>query len=149
MTEQEVRRVAVVDDAKELCKIIRFMLSEEPQNLTYEVITYQSVKEIKSLIEGDPEQIPVADLWFIDLGLGPYDGRQVIRKVRAASPSSTTIIAFTASSKAVELCQGTGADAYLGKPVEIEQVLDLVSSPREVILSGALDCVRLLPVISA
>lgn len=155
MTEQETRRIAIVDDDHIVAETFKSMLSKKTLRILreglpgeqYKVRTYCTEKEIREIAEGDLNRIPRADLWLIDLGLDAFDGRDIARRVRAASPSDTAIVVLTGKdeSGAAAACKGIAADAYGCKPIGIDQLLQLVSSSREKILSGALNFVRVLP----
>jgi len=64
-----------------------------------------------------------ASLIMLDLNLPGYDGRDLLRKVRALDPERRVpIIVLSTSShpKDIDNCYRAGADAYMVKPLELE-----------------------------
>jgi CheY-like chemotaxis protein len=64
-----------------------------------------------------------ASLILLDLNLPGIDGRDLLRKVRAQDPERTVpIIVLSTSShpKDIDNCYRAGADAYMVKPLELE-----------------------------
>lgn len=72
------------------------------------------------------ERLPLArnaSLIMLDLNLPGVDGRELLRKVRARDPERVVpIIVLTTSShpKDIDSCYRAGADAYMVKPLELE-----------------------------
>ncbi len=64
-----------------------------------------------------------ASLIMLDLNLPGIDGRELLRRVRARDPDRTVpIIVLSTSShpKDIDTCYRAGADAYMVKPLELE-----------------------------
>jgi len=64
-----------------------------------------------------------ASLIMLDLNLPGIDGRELLRRVRARDPERTVpIVVLSTSShpKDIEICYRAGADAYMVKPLELD-----------------------------
>jgi CheY-like chemotaxis protein len=67
--------------------------------------------------------VEMASLILLDLNLPGLDGRDLLRKVRARDPErKVPIIVLSTSShpKDIDACYRAGADAYMVKPLELE-----------------------------
>ena len=65
----------------------------------------------------------LASLIMLDLNLPGIDGRELLRRVRERDPKRTVpIIVLSTSShpKDIDICYRAGADAYMVKPLELE-----------------------------
>ena len=71
------------------------------------------------------------DAAIVDLVLPGAGGIEVARRVRAAFPACRIVAVTGLSDPAVERAfRDAGADAFLLKPVELQQLLDAASPPR-------------------
>ncbi len=83
-----------------------------------------------------------ASLIMLDLNLPGIDGRELLRKVRALDPArAVPIIVLTTSShpKDIDSCYRAGADAYMVKPLELEDWETKVGVLAQTWLRGADD----------
>jgi DNA-binding NtrC family response regulator len=107
-------RILVVDDEKDICRALEFLLSREG----YKVITAHSGQEALKKIEADD-----FDLILTDLKMEGIDGMQVLEKSLSLNPNFIVIImtAFASVESAVEAMK-KGASDYLVKPFINEDV---------------------------
>jgi CheY-like chemotaxis protein len=70
------------------------------------------------------------DLILLDLHLPDLDGEQILRQIRSdPATESTPVVILTADATAgqIERLLAAGANAYLTKPLDVQQLLEIVS----------------------
>jgi len=110
-----VNRVLLVEDDDHLAEGVAFNL----RNTGYEVETAPSGEAALSALERQS-----FDLVLLDLMLPGIDGLDVVRKLRQAGNKKPVLI-ITAKNRADDVIAGldAGADDYITKPFDLEQVL--------------------------
>ena len=110
----ETAKILVVDDERDICRALEFLLSREG----YKVVTANSGREALKKIESDNFDLVISDLKMEDI-----DGMQVLEKALAINSSLIVIImtAFASVESAVEAMK-KGASDYLVKPFINEDV---------------------------
>lgn len=107
-------KILIVEDEKQMADFISLELKHEG----YEVeICYDGEKGYNKAIENP------YDIILLDIMLPKINGIEVCRKIR--KKKDTPIIMLTAKSDVMDKVNGldTGADDYLTKPFEIEELL--------------------------
>ena len=66
------------------------------------------------------------DLMILDMGLPKYDGFEVLRELRSNGKAMPVIIITGRREIDAEMCIAAGADDYLPKPFQFEDLLDRV-----------------------
>lgn len=109
------KTILIVDDEADLVKVTTFRL----KSLGYNVITGVNGQEALDLIK---DKRP--DLVLLDLRLPVMDGFEVCKIIKAdAGLKDIPIVMFTASTNKIsEEAKEAGADGYLVKPFEQEQL---------------------------
>ncbi len=107
-------KLLVVDDERDICKALEFLLSREG----YSVVTAYSGKDALEKIERE-----AFDLVITDLKMEEIDGIQVLEKALGKNPNLLVIImtAFASVESAVEAMK-KGASDYIVKPFINEDV---------------------------
>ncbi len=108
-------RIILVEDKIPLNNSLTKLLRQEK----YAVDQAFDGEEALDLIDKD-----LYDLIILDLSLPKIDGLEVIKQLRAKQ-INTPILVLTARNQTPDVVTGlqTGADDYLGKPFEIEELL--------------------------
>lgn len=109
-----VSKVLVVDDERDICRALEFLLSREG----YKVVTANSGQEALKKIEADD-----VDLVITDLKMEGMSGMEVLERALAANPGLIVVImtAFASVESAVEAMK-KGASDYIVKPFINEDV---------------------------
>jgi len=84
--------------------------------------------------EGEHARLPLPDLVLLDLNLPRRDGREVLREVKADPRLRQIPVLILSTSKAerdVVECYQSHANAYLVKPVDLEEFERLASMIRD------------------
>lgn len=102
--------VLVVDDDPLICKMVKFILTEEG----YEVVTASGAKDAFALLENYHP-----DLFILDVMMPHVDGFELCTRLRSAN-SDALILFLTAKGELNDRVSGLqlGADDYLVKPFE-------------------------------
>jgi two-component system KDP operon response regulator KdpE len=107
-------RVLVVDDEPSMLRALRLNLSARG----YEVITAEDgTTALNELGIGEPSVI------ILDLGLPDIDGLDVIRAIRTSSQVPIVVLSAREGSHDKEAALDLGADDYVTKPFEMNELL--------------------------
>ena len=109
--------ILVVDDDHNLRQTIRWMLEEED-------FSVRTAADGQEAVEQALEQQPA--LIILDMGLPLLDGSQVSAQVRHHYGTAVPIILITADGQAEEKSRRVGATAFLRKPFDIDDLIDVV-----------------------
>lgn len=113
-SDADTGRVLVVEDDSEIADVLRRTLRQEG----HEVVTATDGEEA---LEAASSFVP--DLVILDLGLPKVDGVEVLKRLRAQG--DVPILILTARAELEDRVAGldTGADDYLVKPFERQELL--------------------------
>jgi two-component system KDP operon response regulator KdpE len=107
-------RVLIVDDEPQILRALRINLTARQ----YDVIVAADGTEALRSAAGDHP-----DLIVLDLGLPDIDGVEVIRKLRTWTPVPVIVVSGRAGSADKVLALDAGADDYVSKPFDMEELL--------------------------
>lgn len=114
-------RVLVVDDDPDILDAIRFTLEDEG----YAVTTTEKGEYAENLHDGNGG---LPDLIILDVLLSGKDGRTICRHLKSRDDTRhIPIIMISAHPGAAESATGVGADAFLAKPWDIDELIALVA----------------------
>jgi DNA-binding response OmpR family regulator len=117
--KNENYKVLIVDDNED----ILFMLKAMLQYKNYEVEVKVSADGVEEMVE---QWIP--DLVIMDMLLSGTDGTEVCRKLKRNNKiAAVPVLMISALPQAAEKCLASGADYFIGKPFEMENLLETVS----------------------
>ena len=119
MNETRRKRVLVVDDEPPILRILGIKLRVSG----YEVITALNGREALELVNSASP-----DIMLLDIIMPGMDGFQVLRKLRTYS--SLPVIAFSARPENAEEALRLGANDFLAKPFDVD---DLVMRVRKIL----------------
>lgn len=113
-------RILVVDDLPDNCFLIQALLQEEG----YQIDTVNSGSAALAYIEQSPP-----DLLLLDVMMPGMDGYEVTRRIRQANLPFMPILLITAHDQP-SVAQGLniGADEFIRKPVEVDELVARVRS---------------------
>ena len=113
------KKILVVDDEISICMLLQNFLSED-----YEVVTLNSALEALEWLEGN-----IPDLIISDIQMPEMDGYDFLTKVRERGFTKHTpvvMLSGKAESKERIKCYRLGAQDYLTKPFNPEELEELV-----------------------
>src|SRR4030066_811088 len=107
-------RILIIEDEKSLKEVLRILLEEEG----YEITAASNGLEGMDYIQND-----IFDLVVTDIKMPKADGFEVLKKVKAISPS-TIVIMITAFATTESTIEAMKEDAiqYIHKPFKIDEI---------------------------
>jgi chemotaxis family two-component system response regulator Rcp1 len=118
------KRILVVDDSSADVRLLREALREH--RVTVELI---AEPDGESALAHLREAARLPDLVLLDLNLPGIDGREVLERLKAdPSLASIPVIVLSTSSSPTDVadCYARHANAYLVKPLHLDEFTDLV-----------------------
>lgn len=113
------RRVLVVDDEEEIRAAIRQILAEEGYGV-------ETVASGEAALAAIAARAP--DLILLDVNLPGVDGWQVLDELRSAAGEQTPVVVMTAGYDIQAQALDNGAQGYLGKPFDLEDLIAAVGA---------------------
>ncbi|HEY3110916.1 MAG TPA: response regulator [Chloroflexota bacterium] len=110
-------RILVVEDDPAIRRLVEWLLEDE--GLAVDGAT-DGAAAIRYLTDHRPA------LLILDVMMPRVDGHQVARALRSLHGRDTPILLLTAAGDARGLARRIGADRYLAKPFELDQLIALV-----------------------
>ena len=110
--------ILILDDDPDLCAMIRLMMEYNG----YEALETNNEIETRNILS---ERRP--DLIIMDMLLSGNDGTDICRRLKHdAGFSSIPILMFSAHPNARDACLAAGADDFIAKPFEMNDLLGKV-----------------------
>ena len=109
--------VLVVDDDVELVTMVEMVLN----GAGYQVITAFEGREALNLVD---KEMP--DVILLDMKMPGMDGWGFAREYRSRYTSCAPVVVFTAADDARRRAEEIGAEGYLGKPFDIDDLIDVI-----------------------
>ncbi|GHO88506.1 response regulator [Dictyobacter formicarum] len=111
------KRIMVADDDSAIVDVLQIVL----EDAGFAVETYAQGQSVKNMQE------PFPDLVLLDILLAGMDGRVICRHLKNQTATQRIpIILLSAHTDAQQTATDAGADAFLPKPFDIDELLDLV-----------------------
>lgn len=112
-----MKRIWIVDDDEEMLRAVRLMLGV----LNYRVTTFLGARSAaQTLLDGDRP-----DLMILDINMPEVTGLDLLEFLRrhpAAKSLPVVMLSTEASDVMVDRANALGADAYVSKPVTLEEL---------------------------
>ena len=109
------KRILVVDDEPDILEFLQIILEEEG----YTVVTSDKGEYLEQLHNGG-----LPHLILVDVLLSGKDGREIVKYLKSQQETKhIPIIMFSAHPSAEETAQQAGADGFLAKPFNIDDLL--------------------------
>lgn len=110
-------KILVVEDSPDIRRLVEHILSQAG----YEVATEQEGPAGWAAFE----QLQ-PDLVLLDVNLPGFSGLEICRRIKGVGDTPVILLTVRAETEAILQGQAVGADAYLTKPFEIDQLMDTV-----------------------
>ncbi|MFN0256799.1 response regulator [Pedobacter ureilyticus] len=114
------KKVMICDDDAGILEMMEMLLDE----FGYEVVTEQdSTRALKTL----EEQLP--DLLLLDIWMPVIAGDQVLRNIKLnPEVAAIPVIMYSASTEGATIAAGAGADDFISKPFNLEEMEAKINS---------------------
>jgi CheY-like chemotaxis protein len=123
VTQRPAARIMVVDDSPTIRDLIALNLSLEG----YDVVTAEDgeecLRQLADILEG---RAPLPQLLMLDVVMPGLDGVELTARLKATPAVQhipILIVSASAQRRDFELAQGAGADGYLTKPFDPDELL--------------------------
>lgn len=113
------KKLLVVDDEQDILEFLKVILEEEG----YIVVTSDKDDYLEQLHNDIPP-----DLILLDMLLSGKDGREIVKYLKIQEKTRhIPVIMFSAHPNAKESARQAGADDFVAKPFEIDQLLNKIA----------------------
>lgn len=114
------KKILVVDDEPDILEFLAVILDEEG----YTVVTTDKSEYVEKLHNGG-----LPDLILLDIFLSGKDGREIVKHLkRQEETKQIPVIMFSAHPSAGSTARAAGADDFLAKPFDIDDLLAKVAN---------------------
>lgn len=119
MSDSQIPHIMVVDDEQDVRSAVQFLLEDSGYRVT-------SLKKLDATAPlADASDRP--DILVLDMLLSGSDGRAIVRSLKLQPATrAIPVIMFSAYPSAEASALDAGADAYLAKPFEAEDLLTTI-----------------------
>lgn len=112
------KKIVVCDDDMGILEMMEIALYDDDTEI---ILVQDSLRLFDVLAENEPA------LLLLDLWMPLISGDQILRHMRATARfASLPVIVLSASTEGRKIALDAGADAYISKPFNIAEMLDLV-----------------------
>ena len=116
------KKIMIADDDAAIVDVMEMILSIEG----YAVKTTMKGETLLEMNTDFP------DLLLLDIWMSGWDGREICKKLKQGSASKETLIILTSASKDIELsAMDAGADGFISKPFDIDDLVGIVKKHLE------------------
>ncbi len=113
----ELRKVLVVDDDDDLAEVVRQLLRDAGYSVA-------AVRQGAAALEHVKHIAP--ELILLDLSMPIMDGWSFVAQYRRIAKHEARIVLLTGNASAPEIAQTLGADGYITKPFDMEDLIAIV-----------------------
>lgn len=137
MISNRSMRVLIVEDNKADARLVQALLEETgmPTQITLVGDGEKAIEMMQSVANGER---PAPDLVLLDINLPKKNGHEVLASIRERASIAHTYIAMCSGSSSCEDIRRSrynGADAYLLKPMGMEEMDEIITRLRDILVS--------------
>jgi CheY-like chemotaxis protein len=137
MVERRQMNVLIVEDNHGDARLVKELVEESgmPTQITLVGDGEGAIRIMESAAKGES---PAPDLVLLDINLPRKNGHEVLASIRAMERSSHIYIAMCSGSNSQDdmvKAQRNGANAYLIKPMDLEEMDEMAFRLREILTS--------------
>lgn len=112
------KKILVIDDEPDILEFLKELLEEE----NYTVATIDKAEYEEKLYAGG-----LPNLILLDVLLSGKDGRTIVKQLKSQEDTKhIPVIMFSAHPDAEKTARAAGADDFLAKPFELDELLEKV-----------------------
>ena len=113
-------KILVVDDNKDICMLVESILLSDG----YDVETCCTPAEFKEKLKSIKPALIITDML-----MSGFDGRTLTKEVKSnPATADIKVMLMSAHTDAEKICDEIGADAFLSKPFEIDDLVSKVEN---------------------
>lgn len=112
------KKVLIADDDKDIVEVLGIMLELEG----YEIATISSGNVVQAVQQGQPHVV------LLDIRMSGQDGREICRLLKQTDGTKDIpVVMISANHDGRVMALEAGADDFLGKPFEMDELLEKVA----------------------
>jgi DNA-binding response OmpR family regulator len=119
-TEQQDRfmphTILILDDDPDILFFCTYVF----ENMGFQVVAYDNCNDILAKVESARPDLVLMDNWIPDIG-----GVKATQEIKASKYGDIPVILFSANSNLKNLAEEAGADTYLKKPFDLNELENL------------------------
>lgn len=116
----DAKKILLIDDDPDILEAMQAMLEDEG----YAVVTADAHDYIEKIFKDGS----LPNLILIDILLSGKDGREIVQELKSQQDTQHIPIIMTSARSSVEkTARESGADDFLAKPFDIDDLLDMVA----------------------
>jgi len=113
-------KILVLDDDPDICTMIKMVLDYHG----YEAMDAETEEKANAILGST-----AVDLIIMDMLLSGADGSDICKKLKEdAKTASIPVLMFSAHPNARKICMAAGADDFIAKPFEMNELLEKINS---------------------
>jgi len=117
--QNKQKKILVVDDEPDILEFLQDLLEQEG----YTVAITDKAEYVEKLHDSD-----LPDLILIDVLLSGKDGREIVKHLKSQEETKhIPVMMFSAHPSAEETARAAGADDFMAKPFETDEMLAMVA----------------------
>jgi DNA-binding response OmpR family regulator len=114
------KKILVVDDEPDILEFLQVILEEEG----YAVLSSEKGEFLEQLHNGD-----LPELILVDVLLSGKDGREIVKYLKSQEETKhIPVIMFSAHPSAEQTAREAGAEDFIAKPFEIDELLAKIAN---------------------
>lgn len=118
--------ILVADDDPAILEVIKIILEENG----YKVVTISDGGLVKKEIVAQKPSLVLLDIW-----MSGHDGRDITKLVKSDNKTKNVpVVVISAHNETEKIAKDAGADNFLSKPFNIDELLSMVKTVRSVLI---------------
>lgn len=114
----ENKKILICDDDEGIVDVLNLILEETGHTIIPELNSLN----VKSIVQNMKPDLVILDLW-----MPVISGDQILKMIRSTPETKDLpVIVMSASRDGAEIAAAAGANAYIAKPFDFDNVLDVV-----------------------
>jgi DNA-binding response OmpR family regulator len=119
INKSTTKKILIVDDDSAILEAMQMMLEMEG----YDVMVTLNGEELEKYFDKKP------DLILLDIWMSGIDGRDICKNLKASSATRhIPVIMISASREVEQSAKESGADDFIAKPFQMNELLSVISS---------------------
>jgi DNA-binding response OmpR family regulator len=111
------KKILVADDDSAIVDVLQILLEDQG----YEVLATLNAEDIEALMKKGPDMV------LLDIWMSGVNGKDICMKIKAKDTTKDIpVIMFSANRDTKDIALQCGADGFICKPFEINELIDIV-----------------------
>ena len=116
--QSKQKKILIVEDDPDIVEFLQELLKLEG----YTIVTTDKAEYVEKLYAGN-----LPDLILLDVLLSGKDGREIVKQLkRQEETKHIPVIIFSAHPSAEKTAREAGADDFIAKPFEVDELLEML-----------------------